>query len=97
MCFEHRETRHNVLIFFDFERAGGINHPASRFQEFESLLDHFSLPAMESREVRGLKAPLDFRIPRQSPCARTGRIDQDAVECLGKRQRLGGIEDDALD
>ncbi len=74
------EARHHVLIFFSFERAGRVDQPPIRAQNFERILEHLPLTVLESGQILDFQPPLDLRIMRQRACSRARRVQQNAIE-----------------
>lgn len=85
----------NLCVFFRFERAGGVNQQAARFEASECMAQDGALAGGVAAQILGQEPPFDFRVAGECARAGAGGIDQDPVENTSERQRLGGIELDA--
>ena len=71
---------YHLLIFFLFERAGGIHQPSSRLERLEGPAQNQLLHLLQLPNTLGAKPPLDLRISRQRAGAGARRIHQNAIE-----------------
>src|SRR5260370_17138711 len=61
---------YDILIFFLFERAGGIHQPSTRLERLEGPAQNQLLHLLQLPNTLGAKPPLDPRISRHlSPAA----------------------------
>src|SRR6204780_219090 len=88
-------TKHpgyHVLVFFHFERAGGINQAPARRKLLQRGSQQRGLQMIEFAQLFGPQPPADFWMPRERSSSRAWRIYQNAVKLDGKGKRLRRVQ-----
>ncbi len=82
---------HHGLVFFGFERAGGIDKPATLAQCAHRRAEKTYLAIMVTMEILQRDPVPYFRVAGQGSCSAAGSVAEHQIELLLKRQ-LSGIE-----
>lgn len=95
-CGGIQNFRHHQFVLLWFEGASGVHHALARGEMRQRIPQQLCLQRVKFGELFGPQTPANFRMARERAGAGARRVNQNAIEGRGKRQRLGCIERDQM-